>query len=70
MSTTKWLVMELETARKALDRYARHDGGCSTGRGRGEPCDCGLEAAKSRLREAVQTAIRLPGATKGGRPIE
>jgi hypothetical protein len=57
-----WSLDELRAARKALDHYARHNGGCPMGEGRGEPCGCGLDAAKTRLLEAVRTVENLPAA--------
>jgi len=52
--SVEWLLAELEAARKALDCYGMHEGGCPAVRRWAEPCDCGLDAAQTRLRDAVR----------------
>ena len=63
LKPTEWLLEwsrgELRAAQKALGYFARHDGRCPVGQGRGEPCGCGLDGAQTRLRDAVRTAENL-----------
>ena len=57
-----WSLAELRGARMALDRYAKHDGGCPVGQRRSETCSCGLDAARTRLWDAVRTVETLTAA--------
>lgn len=68
LKPTEWLLDwsrgELQAAQKALGYFARHDGRCPVGQGRGEPCGCGLDSAQTRLRDAVRTAENLRATLK------
>ncbi len=53
MKEMKRILLELEGAWKALEAYAEHAPNCSVLWGPGGPCDCGLSAARTRLRAAA-----------------
>ena len=53
MKDMKRRLLELEGAWAALDGYTTHAAGCPIVWGQVGPCDCGLTAARTRLREAA-----------------
>jgi hypothetical protein len=53
MKEMKRRLLELEDAWAALDGYTTHAAGCPIVWGQVGPCDCGLTAARTRLREAA-----------------
>ncbi len=73
MKHMKRRLLALEEAWKTLDGYAVHASGCPIVWGNVGACDCGLTAARVRLREAVLELLDhyavhdegCPGATGG-----
>ncbi len=73
MRHMKRRLLALEEAWKVLDSYAVHASGCPLVWGNVGACDCGLTAARVRLREAVLALLNhyafhddgCPGATGG-----
>ena len=53
MKDMKRRLLELEGAWAALDGYTTHAAGCPIVWGQVGACDCGLTAARTRLRETV-----------------
>jgi hypothetical protein len=53
MKRIKQALLQLEGAWKTLDGYAMHSAGCPMVWGQVGACDCGLTAARVRVREAV-----------------